>query len=72
MDTDIGRELNNIMDALAALKIDLDCDPHISGETLVLSANKARDACEALESASASIRQLVAALDERETGRSGH
>lgn len=72
MDTDIARELSNIMDALAALKIDLDCDPHVSGETLVLSANKARDACEALESASASIRQLVAALDERETRRSGH
>ena len=72
MDTDIGRELNNIMDALVALKIDLDCDPHVSGETLVLSANKARDACEALESASASIRLLVAALDEGETGRPGH
>jgi hypothetical protein len=71
MDTDIGKELNNIMDALAALKIDLDCDPNAPGETLVLSANKARDACEALESASASIRQLVAALDERETGRLG-
>ena len=26
-----------IMDALVALKIDLDCDPHIPGETLVLS-----------------------------------
>ena len=72
MDNNIGRELYNIMDALVALKIDLDCDPHIPGETLVLSADKARDACEALESASASIRQLVAALDERETGRSGH
>jgi hypothetical protein len=72
MDTDIGRELYNIMDALAALKIDLDCDPHISGETLVLSANKARDACEALASASASIRQLVATLDDRETGHPRH
>jgi hypothetical protein len=72
MDTEIGKELYNIMDALAALKIDLDCDPHIPGETLVLSANKARDACEALESASASIKQLVAALDEGETGRPRH
>jgi hypothetical protein len=64
MDTDIGRELYNIMDALIALKIDLDCDPHISGDTLVLSAEKARDACQALETASASLKQLVAALGD--------
>ncbi|HTS22997.1 MAG TPA: hypothetical protein VMN79_14425 [Casimicrobiaceae bacterium] len=50
------------MDALAALRIDLSCDPHLPGEMLVLSAEKARDACEALDSASASIRQLVATL----------
>ena len=72
MDNNIGRELYNIMDALVALKIDLDCDPHIPGETLVLSADKARDACEALESASASIRQLVAALDDRAGGTARH
>jgi hypothetical protein len=72
MDTNIGRELYNIIDALVALKIDLDCDPHIPGETLVLSADKARDACEALESASASIRQLVAALDDGESGLARH
>jgi hypothetical protein len=64
MNTNIGRELYNIMDALIALKIDLSCDPHVSGETLVLSADKARDACEALASASASIKQLVTALGE--------
>jgi len=62
MDTNIGKELYNIMDALVALKVDLDCDPHIPGETLVLSAEKARDACQALASASDSIKQLVAAL----------
>jgi hypothetical protein len=51
------------MDALVALKIDLSCDPHIPGESLVLSATKARDACEALHSATASIKQLAAALN---------
>ncbi|PWT87376.1 MAG: hypothetical protein C5B56_10510 [Proteobacteria bacterium] len=64
MDTNIGRELYNIMDALIALKIDLDCDPHVPGEALVLSADKARDACQALETASASLKQLVAALGD--------
>jgi hypothetical protein len=63
MEPDIGRELYKVMDALVALKIDLSCDPHIPGEALVLSAEKVRDACEALETASASIKHLAAALN---------
>jgi hypothetical protein len=63
MEPDIGRDLYKVMDALVALKIDLSCDPHIPGEALVLSAEKARDACEALETASASIKHLAAALN---------
>ena len=63
MEPDIERELYKVMDALVALKIDLSCDPHIPGEALVLSAEKARDACEALESASASIKHVAAALN---------
>ena len=51
------------MDALAALKIDLTCDPDIPGESLVLSATKVRDACEALHTATASIKQVAAALN---------
>jgi len=60
---DIGKELYKIMDALVALKVDLSCDPHVPGETLVLSADKSRDACEALDSAFASIRNLAAAFN---------
>jgi len=63
MEPDIGRELYRVMDALVALKCDLSCDPHIPGETLVLSAEKSRDACDALETASASIRHLAAVLN---------
>jgi hypothetical protein len=63
MEPDIGRELYKIMDALVALKIDLSCDPHIPGEALVLSAEKSRDACEALDTASTSIKHLAAALN---------
>jgi hypothetical protein len=63
MEPDIERELYKVMDALVALKVDLSCDPHIPGEALVLSAEKARDACEALESASASIKHVAAALN---------
>jgi hypothetical protein len=68
MEPDIERELYKIMDALVALKIDLSCDPHIPGEALVLSAEKARDACEALESASASIKHVAAALNGGRVG----
>jgi hypothetical protein len=68
MEPDIGRELYKVMDALAALKVDLSCDPHIPGEMLVLSAEKSRDACDALETASASIKQLAAALNGGEIG----
>jgi hypothetical protein len=68
MEPDIERELYKVMDALVALKIDLSCDPDIPGEALVLSAEKARDACDALESASASIKHVAAALNGGEVG----
>ena len=68
MDATIGRELYRVMDALVALKVQLSCDPHIPGETLVLSAEKSRDACEALETASASIKHLAAVLNGGEAG----
>ena len=68
MDLNISKELSNVMDCLAALKIDLSCEPHIPGETLVLSAAKSRDACEALSSAFDSIKQLAVALNGKELG----
>jgi hypothetical protein len=43
-------------------------DPHIPGETLVLSADKARDACDAFETASASIKHLAAVPNGGEVG----
>jgi len=68
MEPDVGRELYKVVDALVALKIDLSCDPHIPGETLVLSADKSRDACEALETAFVSIKHLAAALGRGDAG----
>jgi hypothetical protein len=59
----VGAELYMIMDALVALKADLSCDPHIPGENLVLSAAKPRDACEALDAAFASVKNLAAVFD---------
>jgi hypothetical protein len=68
MNTDIGKELYSIMDALVALRINLKCDPCVPGEVLVLSAQTARDACEAIDAASASIRQLAAVLGSDDVG----
>jgi hypothetical protein len=68
MEPKVGRELYRVMDALVALKCDLSCDPHIPGEILVLSADKARDACEALEAASTSIKNLAAELNDSAKG----
>jgi hypothetical protein len=63
MEPNIRKELYKVMDALVALKMDLTCDPHIPGESLVLSAARVRDACEALHSATTSIKQVAAALN---------
>ncbi|MDQ2964216.1 MAG: hypothetical protein M3R31_13855 [Pseudomonadota bacterium] len=68
MEPDIGRELYKVMNALVALKIDLSCDPHLPGERLILSAEKSREACEALETASTAIKHLAAVLNGGEIG----
>ncbi len=68
MDPNIGEELYKVMDALVALKLDLECDPEIPDEALVLSAEKARDACEAIETATASIKHLAATFGDDRLG----
>lgn len=62
MELGVSKELYNVMDALAALKLDLECEPHIPGDVLVLSASRSRDACAALASAMSSIKKLAAML----------
>src|SRR5438132_458915 len=56
------------MDALVALKVDLSCDPHVPGEMLVLSAEKARGGREAPETASASLKHVASAPNRRRRG----
>jgi hypothetical protein len=71
MEPKIGNELYNVMDALSAIKMDLTCDTHLPGETLVLSAAQARGACKALETASASIERIRTALSEKDADGPG-
>ena len=63
MELGVSKELYKVMDALAALKIDLECEPHIPGDALALSATRSRDACAALVSAMTAMKKLVAMLD---------
>ena len=63
MELAVSKELYKVMDALAALKLDLECEPAIPGDVLVLSAAKSRDACAALASAMTSIKKLASMLD---------
>ena len=62
MDEKIGQELHNLMDALVAIKLDLECEPGLEGEAVVLPAAKARDACEAIKAASQSAKELASTL----------
>jgi hypothetical protein len=62
MEQKISLELYNIMDALAAIKMDLRCETHSPGEPLVLSPAQARGACKALEAAAASVQKIRTAL----------
>jgi len=59
----VSKELYKVMDALAALKIDLECESHLPGDAMVLSATRSRDACAALVSAMTAIKKLAAMLD---------
>ena len=63
MELGVSKELYKVMDALAALKIDLECEPHIPGDALVPSATRSRDACAALVTAMTAIKKLAAMLD---------
>ena len=63
MEAGVSKELYKVMDALAALKIDLECEPHLPGDAMVLSATRSRDACAALVSAMTAIKKLAAMLD---------
>ena len=42
-------EVCKVLDTLSALAVDLSCDCEVAPDTLILSAQKARDACAAIE-----------------------
>ncbi len=57
-------EVCTILDSLAALSQDLCCHKNVARETLVLSAGKTQDACEAIESAVKALREILEIASE--------
>ena len=52
-------EVCTILDSLAALSQDLSCHKNEPRDTLVLSAGKTQDACDAIESAVKALREIL-------------
>ena len=52
-------EVCKVLDSLSALAVDLSCDCEVAPETLILSAQKARDACAAIEEGVTALRSIL-------------
>ena len=52
-------EVCKVLDSLAALAADLSCDCEVPSDTLILSAQKTRDACAAIEEGVAALRSIL-------------
>jgi len=57
--TDTAAEVCRVLDALAALSVDMSCDCDVPPDTLILSAKKTRDACAAIDEAVAALRKIL-------------
>jgi ribosome-associated translation inhibitor RaiA len=52
-------EAGKVLDALSALAVDLSCDCEIPADTLILSAQKTRDACAAIDEAVLALKTII-------------
>ncbi|MDQ6620101.1 MAG: hypothetical protein M3Z31_10460 [Pseudomonadota bacterium] len=69
----VGAEaLWDAIDTLIAVKIELHCHPHIVPEAMILSAHRARSACQTIDAAIALLRSLAPPLHIPGPGSSPH
>ena len=54
-----AEEVSKVLDALEALAADLSCHCEVPPDTLILSAQKTRDACAAIEGGVAALRNVL-------------
>ena len=52
-------EVSKVLDALEALAVDLSCHCEVPPDTLILSAQRTRDACAAIEEGVAALRNIL-------------
>ena len=52
-------EVCKVLDSLSALAVDLTCDCEVPPDTLILSAQKTRDACAAIEESVTALRSIL-------------
>jgi hypothetical protein len=52
-------EVSKVLDALTALSVDLSCHCEVPPNTLILSAQKTRDACAAIDEAVSALRSIL-------------
>lgn len=57
--SETATEVCKVLDALAALGVDLMCDCDVPPDTMILSAQKTRDACAAIEEAVTALRNIL-------------
>jgi hypothetical protein len=52
-----------VLDALAALSVDLACHCDVPPHTMILPAGKVREACDAIDEAVVALRHILAIAD---------
>ena len=52
-------EVCKVLDSLSALAVDLSCHCDVPPDTMILSAQKTRDACAAIETGVAALRKIL-------------
>jgi hypothetical protein len=52
-------EVSKVLDALEALAVDLSCDCEVPPDTLILSAQKTREACTAIGEGVTALRNIL-------------
>lgn len=52
-------EVSRVLDSLSALAVDLSCQCDVPPDTLILSAQRTRDACAAIEEGVAALKSIL-------------
>lgn len=57
--SETSTEVCKVLDALTALSVDLSCHCELPPDTLILSAQKTRDACSAIDEAVGALKTIL-------------